>query len=74
MFCRKASDNQINKMQTHILRLYEIEDAKIEDLLLIDNSWNFHENNIHALLNEIYKSINNLNPPIMKDFFDLKNT
>ena len=26
------------------------------------------------LLIEIYKSINNLSPPIMKDFFDLKNT
>ena len=25
------------------------------------------------LLTEIYKSINNLSPPIMKDFFDLKN-
>ena len=26
------------------------------------------------LLIEIYKSINNLSPPIKKDFFDLKNT
>ena len=48
--------------------------ANFEDLLLKDNSWNFHESNIHTLLIEIYKSINNLSPPIMKDFFDLKNT
>ena len=74
MFCSKTSNSQINKIQTYILRLYEIEDAKIEDLLLTDNSWNFHENNIHALLIELYKSTNNLSPPIMKDFFDLKNT
>ena len=45
-----------------------------EDLLLKDNSWNVHENNIHTLLIKIYKSINNLGPPIMKYFFDLKNT
>ena len=45
-----------------------------EDLLLKDKSWNVHENNIHTLLTEVYKSINNLSPPIMKDYFDLKNT
>ena len=46
-----------------------MEDANFEDLLLKDNSWNVHENNIHMLLIEIYKSINNLSPPIMKYFF-----
>ena len=50
-----------------------MEDANFEDLLLKDNSWNVHESNIHTLLIEIYKSINNLSPPIMKDFFDLTN-
>ena len=51
-----------------------MEDANFEDLLLKDNSWSVHENNIHTLLIEIYKSINNLSPRIMKDFFGLKNT
>ena len=51
-----------------------MEDANFEDLLLKDNSWNVHENNIYTLLIEIYKSINNLSPSIMKYFFDLKNT
>ena len=41
--------------------------------LLKDSSWNVHENNIHTLLIEIRKLINNSSPPIMKDFFDLKN-
>ena len=36
-----------------------MEDAKFEDLLLKDNSWNVHENNIDTLLIEIYKTINN---------------
>ena len=51
-----------------------MEDANFEDLLLKDNSWNVHENNIHTLLTEIYKSINKLSQPIVKDFFDLENT
>ena len=49
-------------------------DVNFKDLLLKNNSWNLHENNIHTLLIEIYKSINNLSLPIMKVFFDLKNT
>ena len=48
--------------------------ANFEDLLLKDNSSNLHENNIHTLLIEICKSINNSSPPIMKDLFELKNT
>ena len=75
MFCNKTSNNQINKIHKRSLRLvYEMQDANFEDLLLKDNSWSVHESNIHTLLIEIYKSINNLSPPIMKDFFDLKNT
>ena len=75
MFCYNTSNNQINKIHKRTLRLlYEMEDANFEDLLLKDNSWNVHENNIHTLLLEIYKSINNLSPPIMKYFLDLKNT
>ena len=75
MFCNKTSNNQINKIRKRSLRLiYEMQDANFEDLLLKDNSWSVHESNIHTLLIEIYKSINNLSPPIMKNFFDLKNS
>ena len=70
MFCNKTPNNQINKINKRTLRLAsEMEDANFEDLLLKNNSWNVHENNIHTLLIEIYKS----RPPIMKYFFDLKN-
>ena len=69
MFCDKTSHNQIDKIHKRTLRLvYEMEDANFEDLLLKDNSWNAHENNIHTLLIEIHMSINNLSPPIMKVF------
>ena len=66
MFCNKTSNNQINEIHKRTLRLvYEMEDANFEDLLLKDNLWNVHENNIHMLLIEIYQSINDLRPPIV---------
>ena len=68
IFCDKTSNNQI-KHTTYLRLVFEMEDTNFEDLLLKDNSWSVHENNIHTLLTEIYKSINNLSPPIMKYFF-----
>ena len=50
-----------------------MEDANFEDQLFKNNSWNVHKNNIHKLLIEIHKPKHDLSPPIMKDFFDLKN-
>ena len=47
---------------------------KFRSLLIKDNSWTIHESNIHTLLIEIYKSLNNISPIIMQDFFDLKVT
>ena len=47
MFCNKTSNNQINKIHKRTLRLvYEMENPNFEDLLLKDNLWNVHENNI----------------------------
>ena len=67
MFCNKTSNNQIDEMHKRSLCLvYEMHDANVEDMLLKDNSWNVHESNIPTLLIEIYKSINNLSPPITK--------
>ena len=49
-----------------------MEEVNFENFLIKDSSWN--ENNIHTLLIEIYKSLNHISPPIMQEFFDLKNT
>ena len=51
-----------------------MEDADFEDLLIEDSSWTIHENNIHALLIEICKSLSHISPPIMQEFYDLKVT
>ena len=75
MYCSKTANNLIYKIHKRSLRVtYEMEDANFEDLLIKDSSWNIHENNIHTLLIEIYKSLNHISPPIMQEFFDLKVT
>ena len=75
MYCSKTANNLINKIHKHSLRvIYEMEDANFEDLLIEDSSWTIHENNIHTLLIEIFKSLNHISPPIKQEFLDLKVT
>ena len=73
MYCSKTANNLINKIHKRSLRvIYEMEDANFEDLLIKDSSWTIHKNNIHTLLIETYKSLNQISPPIMEEFLDLK--
>ena len=66
MFYSKTVNNLIYKIHKRsLLVIYEMEDATFEDLLIKDSSWTIHENNIHTLLIEIYKSLNHVSPPIM---------
>ena len=67
MYCSKTANNLTNKIHKRSLRvIYEMENGNFEDLLIKDSSWTIHENNIHTLLIEIYKSLNHISPPIMQ--------
>ena len=58
MFCGKTANNLINKIHKRRLRvIYQMENANFEDLLIEDSCWTIHQNNIHKLLIEIYKSL-----------------
>ena len=60
MFCSKNANNLINKIHKRSLRIYEMDDANFEDLLIKDSSWTIHENNIHTLLiviSKLFKSL-----------------
>ena len=58
VFCGKIENKSINKIHKRTLRLiYDTEDATFEDLLGRDKSRTIHEDNLHKLLVEIYKSI-----------------
>ena len=61
MFCGKTKNKSINKIHKHTLRLiYDMDDATIESLLERDKSQTIHDDNIHKLLIEIYKSIHHI--------------
>ena len=58
VFCGKTETKSINKTQNPTLRLiYDTEDATFEDLLRRGKSRTIHEDTLHKLLVEIYKSV-----------------
>ena len=58
VFCGKTENKSINKIHKYILRLiYDTEDATFEDLLERGKLQTIHEDDLHKLLDEIYKSI-----------------
>ena len=58
MLCGKTDNNPINKIENRTLQLiYDVEDATFEDLLRRSKSGTIHEDALHKLLVEIYKSI-----------------
>ena len=58
VFCGKTENKSINKIQNRTLRLvYDTEDAAFEDLLRKGKSRTIHEDTLHKLPVEIYKSI-----------------
>ena len=64
-FSSKTESKSINEIHKRTLRLiYDTEDATFEDVLEKDKSRTIHEENIHKLLVEIYKSIHYISPPI----------
>ena len=76
MFHNRAINNRINKLHERALRLvYKESQLTFEELLVQDNSFTIHHRNLQKLVTEIYKVINNLSPPLMKQIFmDTTNT
>ena len=75
MFLSKESNNKIEKL--HIRALQIIHDdflSPYETLLLYDNSTTIHKRNLQFLMTEIFKTINNENPPFIKEIFVRENT
>ena len=70
MFGLKASNSKINRIHERALRICQNDYiSSFENLLQKTNSLDIHSTNIQKLMIEIYKCLNNLSPPIMKNFF-----
>ena len=69
MFHDRKSYNKRNKIHERALRIiHKDRTSNFEGLLIRGNSVSVHQRNFQLLLIEIYKTINNLNPPFMEKY------
>ena len=81
MFCSRRSNNLINNIHIRALRAtFDNHSSNFTQLLEKKREPTIHQRNIHALMKEIHKFINNLYPPIIdhmlqfhKNSYNLKN-
>ena len=70
MFHSRELNNRINRLHERALRLvYKDSILTFEELLQKDNSFTIHHRNLQKLATEMYKTINNLSPILMKSIF-----
>ena len=74
MFHGATSNNLINKVQYRTLRMIHNDyTASYKTLLKKNSSSTIHIDNLRALMTEVYKSLNKLNPSFMWEMFQIKN-
>ena len=61
MFHSRLTNNKINRLQERALRIvYNDYESTFEQLLINDKSFSIHHQNIHKLMIEIYKKLNDI--------------
>ena len=61
----KLKTNPLKILKRTLRLICDTEDSTFEHLLERDESPTIHENNMHTLLVETYKSVHYISPPIM---------
>ena len=73
MFCKKSDMNNIIKVHKRALRTTHNKfNLSYEDLLALDNNCTIHQKHLQCLMIEIFKSLNNDGPLIIKEIFQMK--
>ena len=73
MFCSKKSKQRIESIHKRTLRIVFREyDKTYEELLNDHDIKSIHQNHLKFILAEVFKSLNNLNPEFMTEFFKEK--
>ena len=71
MFHSRTLNNKRNKLHERALRLvYDDENLTFQELLDLDNSMTIDHRNFQKLAIEMFKTKNNLSPPLMKKIFN----
>ena len=74
MFCSRISNNTINKIHECSLRIaFNDQHNSFLDILETNNEMTIHQRNIQILMTEIFKTVNDLGPPIMNELLEARN-
>ena len=68
MFCRKNQYLKIQKIHHKALKAIFNSDDGYDELLQISKEITIHQKLLHALIREVFKSLNNSNPEFMWSF------
>ena len=74
IFCRKKQYLKIQKFHHKALRVVYNSNKNYDELLRNNNKISIHQSHLSALICEVFKSLNNLNPEFMWSYFVFKNT
>ena len=73
MFCRKKQYLKIQKIHHKALKVVNNSNKNYDELLRNNNKVLIHQSHLRALICEVFKSLNNLNPEFMWSCFVFKN-
>ena len=73
MFCRKNQYLKIQKIYHKALKVIFNSDDGYDELLQMSNEITIHQKLLHALIREVFKSLNNSNPEFIWSYFTFKN-
>ena len=73
MFCRKKQYLKIQKIHHKALKVVYNSNKNYDELLRNNNEVSIHQSHLRALICEVFKSLNNLNPEFMWSYFVFKN-
>ena len=73
MFCRKKQYLKIQTIHHKALKMVYTSNKNYDELLRDTNEFSIQQRHLHALICEVFKSLNNLNPKFMWLYFVFKN-
>ena len=71
-FCRKQDYLKVDKIHCKALKIFYNSNECYKELLIRNNEVSIHQKQLRTLATEIYKSLTDINPDFMKNYFQLK--
>ena len=72
MFAGKSLISKVQKIHFRALQMvYNTYEKSYNELLILNRDISIHQKHLHFLVTEVYKSVNNLNPQFMWNYFNI---